>query len=111
VQPGQALYKIASLDTVELRAYVPEPQLARVRLGLPARVTVDAGEDGARRTLAGTVSWVSAEAEFTPTPIQTRDERANLVYAVKVRVPNAGQVLKIGMPADVTFAPATTAAR
>ena len=49
------------------------------------------------------MSWISSTAEFTPTPIQTRDERANLVYAVKIRVPNAGGALKIGMPADVTF--------
>ena len=51
--------------------------------------------------MPGTVSWVSSQAEFTPTPIQTRDERSNLVYAVKVRVANRGGVLKIGMPADV----------
>jgi HlyD family secretion protein len=109
VQPGQPLYKVASLDTLELRAYVSETQLARVRLGGRAEVTVDAGE--ARRRVAGTVSWLSSEAEFTPTPIQTREERASLVYAVKVRVPNADGALKIGMPADVRFAPATTAAR
>jgi HlyD family secretion protein len=57
------------------------------------------------------VAWIASEAEFTPTPIQTRDERGNLVYAVKLRVPNADGALKIGMPADVTFAPTTTAAR
>jgi HlyD family secretion protein len=111
VQPGQPLYKIASLDTMELRAYVTEPQLAQVHLGAPARVTVDVGGGTARRAYAGTVSWVASEAEFTPTPIQTREERANLVYAVKVRVPNDGGTLKIGMPADVRFAPATTAQR
>ena len=51
----------------------------------------------------GRVSWVSAEAEFAPTPIQTRDERANLVYAIKIRVPNEQRILKIGMPVDVQF--------
>ncbi|MDB4883337.1 MAG: putative transport system, lipoprotein [Gemmatimonadetes bacterium] len=107
VQTGQPLYKIANLDTMELRAYVTEPQLAGVKIGQPAQVTIDAG-DGGRRTLAGTVSWVSSQAEFTPTPIQTRDERTNLVYAVKITVPNRGGVLKIGMPADVQLTTLTT---
>jgi HlyD family secretion protein len=109
VQPGQPLYKIANLDSMVLRAYVTEPQLAQVRIGQQVEVTIDVGRD-ARRTLPGTVTWVSAEAEFTPTPIQTREERADLVYAVKVRVPNADGAVKIGMPADVRL-PVTTAAR
>ena len=104
VQPGQPLYKIADLSAVDVRAYVTEPQLALVRVGQQARVTVDAGN--ARQTLDGTVSWVSSQAEFTPTPIQTREERADLVYAIKIRVANANGVLKIGMPVDVTFGPA-----
>ena len=99
VQPGQPLYKIANLDEVDVRAYVTEPQLASVRIGRQARVTSDAGKS--RQTLTGTVSWVSAQAEFTPTPIQTRDERADLVYAIKIRVPNKDGLLKIGMPVDV----------
>ena len=102
VQPGQPLYKIANLDSMILRAYVTETQLARVRLGAPASVSIDTGGK-ARRTLMGTITWVSPEAEFTPTPIQTRDERKDLVYAVKVRVPNPGGIVKIGMPADVRF--------
>lgn len=102
VQPGQPLYKIANLDSMILRAYVTETQLSRVRLGAPVTVSIDTGAK-ARRALAGTVSWVSPEAEFTPTPIQTRDERKDLVYAVKVRVPNPGGIVKIGMPADVRF--------
>lgn len=110
VQTGQALYKIASLDTVELRAYVTEPQLAQVHVGQRAQLAFDAG-DGVRRSAAGTISWIASEAEFTPTPIQTRDERTNLVYAIKVRVPNASGALKIGMPADVTFSPTTTVSR
>ena len=104
VQAGQPLYKIANLDSMILRAYVNETQLAHVKLGGTANVSIDTGNK-TRRTLAGTVSWVSPEAEFTPTPIQTRDERKDLVYAVKVRVPNPGGVVKIGMPADVRFAP------
>jgi HlyD family secretion protein len=103
VQTGQPLYKIANLDSVEVRAYVTEPQLAQLKIGVAAQVTIDVA-GGPRRSLSGTVSWISSEAEFTPTPVQTRDERADLVYAVKIRVPNEGGALKIGMPADVQFA-------
>jgi HlyD family secretion protein len=103
VQPGQPLYTIASLDTMTLRAYLTEPQLAQVRLGGTVQVTIDTGREE-RRVLPGTVTWVSAEAEFTPTPIQTREERADLVYAIKVRVANPEGMLKIGMPADITLA-------
>ena len=103
VQPGQPLFKIANLDSMILRAYVTETQLARVKIGAAAHVSIDAG-GSARRTLPGTVTWVSSEAEFTPTPIQTRDERKDLVYAVKIAVSNPGGELKIGMPADVRFA-------
>ena len=101
VQPGQPLYKIADLDTVDVRAYVTETQLSSVRIGQEAQVTIDAGD--ARQTLAGSVSWVATQAEFTPTPIQTREERADLVYAIKIRVPNQNGQLKIGMPVDVSF--------
>lgn len=104
VQPGQPLYRIANLDAVDVRAYVTEPQLASVRVGRPARVTVDTGRDN-RQTITGTISWVSTQAEFTPTPIQTRDERADLVYAIKIRVPNRDGLLKIGMPVDVELVP------
>ena len=112
VQTGQPLYKLATLDSMDLRAYVTEPQLAQVKVGQTADVTVDAGHG--RKTLTGKVTWVASEAEFTPTPVQTRDERADLVYAVKIKVPNQDRMLKIGMPADVKFMPASstdTAAR
>jgi HlyD family secretion protein len=101
VQAGQPLYKIADLDTLDLRAYVTGSQLAAVRLGQQVQVRVDRGND--LLTLPGTVTWVSSTAEFTPTPIQTRDERADLVYAVKIRVANREGVLKIGMPGDITL--------
>jgi HlyD family secretion protein len=80
---------------------VTEPQLAQVKVGQTAQVTVDAGHG--RKTLTGKVTWIASEAEFTPTPVQTRDERADLVYALKIKVPNQDRMLKIGMPADVTF--------
>lgn len=101
-QVGQPLYRIADLSSVEVRAYVVETQLAAVRIGQSARVSVDTGK-GQRSVVNGTVTWVSSDAEFTPTPIQTREERAGLVYAVKIRVPNPNGILKIGMPADVDF--------
>jgi HlyD family secretion protein len=100
VQAGQPLYKIANLDSLTLRAYVTERQLTSLHLGQQVQVRVDKG-DGSLLTVNGIVAWVAAKAEFTPTPIQTRDERADLVYAVKVRVANSGGKLKIGMPADL----------
>jgi len=108
VQVGQPLFKIASLDSVEVRAYVTEPQLAAIRLGQQARVSIDSGRNQ-RQTLTGTISWISSQAEFTPTNIQTREERADLVYAIKIRVANENSVLKIGMPADVEFVAAAAA--
>jgi HlyD family secretion protein len=99
-QPGQALYRIANLDTLDLRAYVSESQLGSFRIGQTVQVHVDRATGGVT-TLPGTVSWISSTSEFTPTPVQTRDERADLVYAVKVRVANRGGVLKIGMPGDL----------
>jgi HlyD family secretion protein len=103
VQAGQPLYRIADLRTVDVRAYVTEPQLSTIRLGQQTVVTVDAGR-GRRQTAQGAITWISSQAEFTPTPIQTRDERAAMVYAIKIRVPNESGTLKIGMPADVQFA-------
>lgn len=101
VQVGQPLYKVANLDTLILRAYVTAPQLPRLRLGQQVQVNVDGADR--LQSLPGTVSWIASKAEFTPTPIQTRDERADLVYAIKVSVPNPGGMLKIGMPADLTL--------
>lgn len=109
VQPGQPLYRIANLDTLTLRAYISEDQLHAVRLGQQVQVNIDNG-DGKLTKLPGTIQWVSAKAEFTPTPVQTRNERADLVYAVKVLVPNRQGLLKIGMPADLdlTASPSRT---
>lgn len=100
VAPGKPLYKIANLDTMTLRAYITADQLARTRLGQTVQVHVDQS-DGNLMTLPGTVTWIASKAEFTPTPIQTRDQRTDLVYAVKIRVANRQGVLKIGMPADL----------
>jgi HlyD family secretion protein len=107
VQSGQPLYKIADVDTLIMRAYITEQQLSSVRLGQQVDVHVDQG--GSLLTLPGVVRWVSSKAEFTPTPIQTRDERADLVYAVKIYVPNPKGILKIGMPGDVSLTRAASA--
>ena len=102
VQPGQPLYKIANLDTLTLRAYISGAQLPALRIGAPVRVRVD--RDGETLDeLPGRVSWIAAQAEFTPTPIQTRDERTEQVYAIRVRVPNPAGRLKIGMPGEVVL--------
>jgi len=98
---GKALYKIANVDTVTLRAYVTGAQLTQVKLGQTVKVYSDEGKDQYRE-YAGTVYWISDKSEFTPKTIQTRDERANLVYAVKIRVKNDG-FLKLGMYGEVKF--------
>jgi membrane fusion protein YbhG len=104
VQAGQPLYRVANLTSMEVRAYVTEPQLSAIRLGQEARVSIDAG-GGQRQSVSGSISWISSRAEFTPTPIQTREERADMVYAIKIRVANGNGILKIGMPVDVQFVP------
>ena len=108
VQIGQPLYRIADLRAVDVRAYVTEPQLSTTHVGGEAVVSVDIG-DRRRLTIPARVTWVSPRAEFTPTPIQTREERADLVYAVKLRTPNDRGLLKIGMPVDVQFVASTGA--
>jgi HlyD family secretion protein len=99
--PGKALYKIADLSTLILRAYVSGDQLPQFKLGQSVNVLVDA-PDNAYKTYTGTVTWVSDKAEFTPKTIQTKDERANLVYAIKISVKNDGY-LKLGMYGEVKF--------
>lgn len=110
VQGGTPLFKMASLDTLVLRAYVSERQLARLTLGQAVQVHVDAGGDSLR-AVPGRVTWIAASAEFTPTPVQTREERTTQVYAVKVAVPNAAGRLRIGMPGELVVAPPVAAAR
>ncbi|MEP6999886.1 MAG: HlyD family efflux transporter periplasmic adaptor subunit [bacterium] len=102
VQAGQPLYRVANLDTLVLRVYVGEKQLSSVKLGQRVQVRVDQG-DGTLLTAVGIVTWVASKAEFTPTPVQTRDERTDLVYAVKLNVANPHGALKIGMPADLSL--------
>ena len=97
---GQPLYKVANLDELILRAYVSGNQLSTLEIGKEVRVLFD-GKDGMHES-SGVVSWISSRAEFTPKIIQTREERVNLVYALKVKVSNDGS-LKIGMPGELIF--------
>ncbi|SEA31721.1 HlyD family secretion protein [Porphyromonadaceae bacterium KH3R12] len=98
---GTPLFKIADIRTLFLRAYVTNDQLARIRLNDEVTVRIDDGEGG-MRSYNGRVSWISDKSEFTPKTIQTKNERANLVYALKIAVPNDG-FLKIGMYGEVKF--------
>jgi HlyD family secretion protein len=96
---GKPIYKIAEINTIILRAYLTSDQLRNLKIGKQVKVLVDDSKN-TYQTYAGTLEWISDKAEFTPKTIQTKDERANLVYAVKIKVKNDGY-LKIGMYADL----------
>ena len=98
---GKPLYKIANLDTMMLRVYVSGTQLPSIKIGEQVKVFIDKDEK-TNTVLEGQITWISSTAEFTPKIIQTKEERVNLVYAVKVKVKNNG-TLKIGMPGEVIF--------
>jgi len=102
LQPRAAIVVLTDLDHVWANVYVDEPAVPRLRLGQPATLFTDAGGPG----LAGTVSYISSKAEFTPRNVQTAQDRSKLVYRVKVSVNNAAGMLKIGMPveAEIPFA-------
>ncbi|WP_295119385.1 HlyD family efflux transporter periplasmic adaptor subunit [uncultured Chitinophaga sp.] len=99
VNYGKPLYRIANLSEMTLRVYIGAEQLSQVKLGQQVKVRTDAA-DGKYHETSGNVSWVASEAEFTPKIIQTKEERTQLVYAVKVKVKNDG-TLKIGMPGEI----------
>ena len=98
---GKPLYKIANTDVLTLKAYITGDQLSQIKLGQQVTVRTDAGK-GEYRTYQGEIIWISQKSEFTPKTIQTKSERANLVYAIKVKVKNDG-FLKIGMYGEVLF--------
>lgn len=102
---GKPLYKIANLEDMILRVYISENQMADLHIGQEVSVKIDSGDD--MKSYPGEVSWISESAEFTPKIIQTKEERVNLVYAVKVKVKNDGS-LKIGMPAEMWITSKTT---
>lgn len=98
---GKPLYKIADLRQMELKVYVSGDQLPHIKLGQEVEVQIDKTKKE-NSSMSGQISWISSTAEFTPKTIQTKDERVNLVYAVKIRVKNDGSI-KIGMPGQVNF--------
>ncbi|MBF2709050.1 HlyD family secretion protein [Flavobacterium soyangense] len=95
---GKPLYKIADISEMTLRVFISENQLSKIKVGQNVSVKIDSDKE--MKSYQGTVSWISSSAEFTPKVIQTKEERVNLVYAVKVKVKNDG-TLKIGMPAEM----------
>lgn len=99
--PGKPLYKIADVSSLILRVYISGNQLPQVKLNQTVTVRTDNGEGGFDET-KGVITWISTKAEFTPKTIQTKEERANRVYAVKVSVKNEGN-LKIGMYGEIKF--------
>jgi len=98
---GKPLYKIANTETLDLRAYITGTQLPQIKVGQQVKVRIDNGKDNYKE-YDGKITWISAKSEFSPKSIQTKDERANLVYAIKVNVKNDGY-LKIGMYGEVLF--------
>ncbi len=98
--PGTGLFVISDLDTVKLTIYVPETDLGDIRLGQPARISIDSHPG---TTWPGTVTFISPEAEFTPRDIQTKDERVKLVFAVRIEIDNSRGIFKPGMPADAAL--------
>ena len=99
VLPGKALYKIGDLQNMMLRAYITSEQLSKLKLGQSVYVYADFGR-AATKKYQGEIIWISSKSEFTPKTIQTKDERANLVYAIKIAIPNDG-FLKLGMYGNV----------
>ena len=95
---GKPLYKIADMSEMTLRVYVSETQLSNIKIGQEVTVKIDGAAE--MKSVKGTISWIASQAEFTPKIIQTKEERVNLVYAVKVKIKNDGS-LKIGMPAEM----------
>jgi HlyD family secretion protein len=102
---GKPLYKIANLDAMILRVYITGAQLSDIAIGQTVEVLFDKTEKENHK-MTGVVSWISPTAEFTPKTIQTKKERVNLVYAVKIRVSNDEGLMKIGMPGEIRFVPA-----
>ncbi|SYZ72100.1 conserved exported hypothetical protein [Candidatus Zixiibacteriota bacterium] len=95
---GRQLVKIAKLDTVWVKVYLSPSDLTRIKLGSTAKVDP---ENGSQTPMNGTIAWISDVAEFTPKNVQTKEARADLVYAVKVTIPNPDGTLKVGMPVSV----------
>lgn len=103
VAAGLPIYKIADLSSLDLKAYISGAQLPHIKLNQEVEVLIDQDEK-TNKSINGVVTWISGKAEFTPKTIQTKEERVNQVYAIKIKVKNDGS-LKIGMPGEVRFKP------
>ncbi len=101
ISTGYPIFKIADISKMTLKVYISEDQLSNIKIGDTCNVHIDK-RNGRQKTYKGKIAWISSESEFTPKMIQTKNERVNLVYAVKIRVANDGDI-KIGMPGDVIF--------
>lgn len=99
--PGKPLYKVADLSAIILRTYITGDQLPKVKINKKVTVSTDDGNGGFKKT-EGIITWINNKAEFTPKTIQTKDERANMVYATKIQVKNDGSY-KIGMYGEINF--------
>jgi len=97
---GATLMTIANLDEVTLTIYIPEDEIGKVKVGQTVEVSVDSFPD---KVFEGRVSYIASEAEFTPKNVQTKKERVNMVFAIKVKIPNPAHELKPGMPADAVM--------
>ena len=100
VFPGSALFSISDLSRMHLTIYLSERELARIKIGQPASISIDAF---AERTFPGRVVFISPQSEFTPKNIQSKEDRVKLVFAVKIDVPNPEEILKPGLPADAVL--------
>jgi multidrug efflux pump subunit AcrA (membrane-fusion protein) len=100
VMPNASLFRISQLDKVRLMIYVSEEELARVKLGQPADVYIDAFP---KKPFSGKIIYISSIAEFTPKNVQTKEDRTKLVFGVKIEIPNQEHILKPGMPADAVI--------
>jgi len=100
VTPGQEVFSVADLSRVDLKVFVDETEIGKIRPGQKADVKVDTFPD---RVFSGTVTYISPQAEFTPKIIQTHKERVKLVFMVKLSIPNPNFELKPGTPADAWF--------
>jgi multidrug resistance efflux pump len=98
--PGVSLFTLANLDQVELNLYIPETQIARVKVGQRVVVSVDSFPN---RAFEGRVTHIASQAEFTSSTVQTKEERTKTVFAVKVAIANPDHALKPGMPADAVI--------
>jgi len=100
VMPNASLFRISQLDKVRLMIYVSEEELAKVKLGQPADVYIDAFP---KKPFSGKIIYISSIAEFTPKNVQTKEDRTKLVFGVKIEIPNQEHILKPGMPADAVI--------